>query len=253
MMITTLNKVQHIALDAFIAYLEGKHWKRVAYDDPRRIVFALDADDGYAPYLIALPASEEHSDYNVRIAEMVDRLAGVEGRTAQDVVESIVNPPFFVAELPISPGTNSSYETVNYITGDDRLIRRPGATKALKQFKKDAVLLLISQRSRQNWTIINDIVNKKRKKIHVFLKAMMIFHVKSVLMKDLDGLVKATQDAACKFMKINDNLIVDLHVIKTLTSDEEYCEMTVMLNDVEEYRRQCENEGKRKRRQKVAS
>jgi len=88
-MLTTINKVEHIALDAFIAYLEKKQWRRVAYDDPRKAVFALDADDGYAPYLVALPSSEEYSDYNVRIGEAVHRIAGVEETTICDVVRKI--------------------------------------------------------------------------------------------------------------------------------------------------------------------
>lgn len=168
----------------------------------------------------------------------------------QQIIEET---PFFAAKLPLPPGVNEAYKIISIKTKEGKKAHTLAATKALKIFKEEAAWRLIEQRSKQNWDIINDIIAKKRKRVHVSLKATMTFYVKSLWRSDLDGFVKAAQDAAFKSMGVNDNLVTKLDIEKTLTSGEEYCEIEVCIRDVEEYRAQCENEEKRRMRQRVAS
>ncbi len=145
------------------------------------------------------------------------------------------NEPFFKAWIPLSPTTNQSYQRVNYKTKDKEIIKTIGATDELRQFKKDAPKALASQRNQQNWIIINDIIAKKRKRKQVPIVAEITFYLEHLWTSDIDGRVKASLDASCKHMGINDNLVVDMRVRKKLDKDNPRCEISITLEDAENY------------------
>src|SRR2546421_2624986 len=145
------------------------------------------------------------------------------------------NEPFFVARMPLGPTTNQSYKTVNFKTKRGNIVRRPGATAALLQFKRDAAKTLIAQRSQQNWSVINDIRARWLKGVHTHLTITITFHLESLWRSDNDGRIKATQDAIFDFMQLNDNMVVRTVVEKCLAIGEPHCEVTVAIKDGFEY------------------
>jgi hypothetical protein len=143
----------------------------------------------------------------------------------------MLNEPFFVARLPLGPTTNQSYKTVNFKTKKGNVVRRPGATPALLQFKKDAAKLLAAQRSQQNWATIHDIRARWLKGEHTHLTVTLMCHLEHMWASDNDGRLKGAQDAAFKFMDINDNMAVKTIIEKCLAEGEPFCEITVAIKD----------------------
>ena len=145
------------------------------------------------------------------------------------------NEPFFKALIPLSPTVNGSYQRVTYETKDDDVVNTIGATKELRQFKRDATKALNSQRKQQNWIIINDIIIKKSKRKQVPIEVEITFYLESLWKSDIDGRIKASLDAACKSIGINDNLVVGLYVKKKLDKDNPRCEISIALENAENY------------------
>jgi hypothetical protein len=83
------SSVDHLSLDNFMAYLQSTGWRRVKYHDDRTIVFVCDTDEGEPPFLVALPANEQFSDFTSGIAVAVRRLADVEEISPEDVIRKI--------------------------------------------------------------------------------------------------------------------------------------------------------------------
>lgn len=161
----------------------------------------------------------------------------------------MLNEPFFVARLPLGPTTNQSYKTVNFKTKKGNVVRRPGATPALLQFKKDSAKLLAAQRSKQDWEVINDIKARWLKGEHTHLTATLMCHLEHMWVSDNDGRLKGAQDAAFNFMGLNDNMVVRTIIEKCLAEGEPFCEITVAIKDNFEY---GEKPKKRATRAKVA-
>lgn len=109
---------------------------------------------------------------------------------------------FFAGRCDLPPGINGSYQP-----GSERnpII----GTEKLKQFKKDADLLL--SQGYHDWTLINALRVSKRK---VPLQMEIHFFFKSLWKCDIDGGIKSVQDAVFARLGLNDNLVVDLHVSK---------------------------------------
>lgn len=144
------------------------------------------------------------------------------------------NEPFFKAWIPLSPTVNGSYQRVTY-EKDDKTINGLGATKELRQFKKNATKALAEQRNQHNWIIIDDIIEKKRKRKHVPLVAEITFYLEYLWKSDVDGRLKASLDAACKSIGINDNLVVRIILEKELDEQNPRCEISISLRYPETY------------------
>jgi Holliday junction resolvase RusA-like endonuclease len=138
--------------------------------------------------------------------------------------------PFLVATLPLPPGVNASYKTVNFKVqnGDKKgtWVRRPGATPALEQFKKDAENILVYSSS--DVTADLDVVEKiKASKKKIPLELFIKFYFKTLWLHDVDGCVKAAMDAVFKYLGLNDNTVVTLFVDKFADRDNPRCEISL--------------------------
>jgi hypothetical protein len=159
------------------------------------------------------------------------------------------NDPFFEATFPLGPTTNQSYKTVDFKTKHGNVVRRPGATPALRQFKKDAAKLLAAQRSQQNWGVITAIRDWWLKGVHTHLTVTLTCYLRYMWTSDNDGRLKGAQDEAFKFMDLNDNMVVRTVVEKCLADGEPHCIITVSIKDGFEYE---EKPKKRTTKPKVA-
>lgn len=130
--------------------------------------------------------------------------------------------PFLVATLPLPPGVNASYKIVDFKTQKGNWVRRPGATPELEQFKKDAHLCLLGHAT-ENWNVLNAIKANKNK---VPLAVRIDFYFKTLWLHDIDGCIKAAMDAVFKYIGLNDNTVVDLHVRKFVSKDPR-CEISI--------------------------
>ncbi len=139
--------------------------------------------------------------------------------------------PFYAAKLPLCPSVNTSYDIVTIKTKKGKIASTLKATEALETFKEEAAWKLKVQRKLQDWDIIQDIITKKHKRKHVPLRVEIKVHVKSLWRRDLDGFIKATQDAVFHDMGVNDNLITKMDVEKMIADDEEYCTIKVYVRE----------------------
>lgn len=124
--------------------------------------------------------------------------------------------PFFKATFPLSPSVNGSFETNH----NAQFYGSP----ALKQFKKDAKVVLASQRSQQNWDIINAMKESKAK---VPLAMDITFYFPTLYRRDCSGPIKASEDAVFNFIGINDNRVVRIVNEKYADRDNPRVEVSV--------------------------
>jgi Holliday junction resolvase RusA-like endonuclease len=133
---------------------------------------------------------------------------------------------FAYAVLPLPPGINASYKTVNFKTKDGRIVRRPGATPELEAFKQEAHARLYLQKGAFDWMLVNEIQHSKHK---MPLAVSIDFYYPTRWKRDIDGGEKAVIDALFDCIGLNDNLIVDKHTRKLVDRDRPRCEITVFL------------------------
>lgn len=102
--------------------------------------------------------------------------------------------------LPLPPSINEQYATVN----GHRV-----STVVARTFKKqvrDALRTLERQ---------GKLTNALREALHEnYLALFLDFYFATPLKRDLDGGLKITQDAICDVLGLNDNRVVDIHLIK---------------------------------------
>ncbi|MHB8597996.1 MAG: RusA family crossover junction endodeoxyribonuclease [Ktedonobacteraceae bacterium] len=102
--------------------------------------------------------------------------------------------------LPLPPSINEQYATVN----GHRV-----STVVARTFKKqvrDALRTLERQ---------GKLTNALREALHEnYLALFLDFYFATPLKRDLDGGLKITQDAICDVLGLNDNRMVDIHLIK---------------------------------------
>ena len=136
--------------------------------------------------------------------------------------------PFVVAMLPLPPGVNASYKTVNFKVqnGDKKgnWVRRPGATPELEQFKENAILSLYMDKHLWNWDAISKVKESKKK---IPLIVDIDFYFKTLWLRDIDGCIKAAMDAVFKYIGLNDNTVVDLHARKFVDKENPRCEISL--------------------------
>jgi crossover junction endodeoxyribonuclease RusA len=105
-------------------------------------------------------------------------------------------------ELPLPPSINQQYATVN---------KRRVLSKASRQFKQEARKAI--RRLRVEGVISDEMVAALREG---FVALFIDFYFETPHRRDLDGGLKITQDAICDTLGVNDNRVVDVHLVKRI-------------------------------------
>jgi crossover junction endodeoxyribonuclease RusA len=101
-----------------------------------------------------------------------------------------------VLTLPLPPSINEQYATVN---------GRRVTTAVARRFKRQV------QSTLRGITIPDALLARLRQG---YLALFLDFYFTTPLKRDLDGGLKITQDALCDGLGINDNRVVDIHLVK---------------------------------------
>ncbi len=102
--------------------------------------------------------------------------------------------------LPLPPGINEQYATI-----DGRRV----STSIARTFKRQvrAALRLLERQG--------DLTNEQLSLLRQsYLALFLDFYFSTPLKRDLDGGLKITQDALCEGLGLNDNRVVDIHLLK---------------------------------------
>ena len=102
--------------------------------------------------------------------------------------------------LPIPPGINEQYATVNGHRVSTAVARRfkQEVKKKLVALEREGVLSEeLRERLRQG-----------------YLSLLLAFYFETPLKRDLDGGLKIAQDALCEGLGLNDNRVVSIHLLK---------------------------------------
>ena len=102
--------------------------------------------------------------------------------------------------LPLPPGINQQYATVN---------GRRVLSQASRTYKRAVVRHV--QRLRRSGTIPEEFVAQAQKG---YLALFIDFYFQTPLRRDLDGGLKIAQDAICQGLGIDDRRVVDIHLVK---------------------------------------
>jgi len=105
-------------------------------------------------------------------------------------------------ELPMPPSINQQYATVN----GRRVLSRSG-----REYKQEAGKAI--RRLRAEGQIPDALVQALQ---HGFVSLFIDFYFTTPNRRDLDGGLKITQDAICDALEVNDNRVVDLHLVKRI-------------------------------------
>src|SRR5881397_3704735 len=104
--------------------------------------------------------------------------------------------------LPIPPGINEQYATVN---------GRRVSTAVARRFKQEVKRkLAVLEREGK----LNEELHARLRR--GYLSLLLSFYFETPLKRDLDGGLKITQDALCEALGINDNRVVDIHIVKRI-------------------------------------
>jgi crossover junction endodeoxyribonuclease RusA len=105
-------------------------------------------------------------------------------------------------QLPLPPGINQQYATVN---------GRRVLSRASRKYKKDVGKAIRVLRAEG---IISDALVAA---LHQgFVGLFIDFYFETPGRRDLDGGLKITQDAICDSLGVNDNKVVDVHLVKRI-------------------------------------
>jgi crossover junction endodeoxyribonuclease RusA len=102
--------------------------------------------------------------------------------------------------LPLPPSINEQYATVNGHRVSSSVARR------FKQQVRDTL------RSLERQGILDDVLRHALRQNYLAL--FLDFYFTTPLKRDLDGGLKITQDALCETLGLNDNRVVDIHLVK---------------------------------------
>jgi crossover junction endodeoxyribonuclease RusA len=105
-------------------------------------------------------------------------------------------------QLPLPPSINQQYATVN---------GRRVLSRASRQYKKDVSRAI--RLFRADGTISDALVTALRQG---FVGLFIDFFFETPGRRDLDGGLKITQDAICDALGVNDNKVVDVHLVKRI-------------------------------------
>jgi crossover junction endodeoxyribonuclease RusA len=104
--------------------------------------------------------------------------------------------------LPLPPSINEQYATINGHRVSTAIARR------FKQHTRE-VLHTLEQRG-----ILHDELHTHLRQSYLAL--FLDFYFTTPLKRDLDGGLKITQDALCEGLGLNDNRVVDIHLVKRI-------------------------------------
>ena len=122
--------------------------------------------------------------------------------------------------LPIPPSINEQYATVNGLRVSTVAARRfkQRVGRAMVELERKGVLHEgLRERLRQG-----------------YLSFYMAFYFETPLKRDLDGGLKITQDAICESLGLNDNRVVNIHLVKYI--DPLHPHLEVELEALEDWR-----------------
>jgi len=102
--------------------------------------------------------------------------------------------------LPIPPGINEQYATVNGHRVSTAVARR------FKQAVKQQLATL-----EREGTLHEEMRHRLRQG---YLSLLLAFYFETPLKRDLDGGLKIAQDALCEGLGLNDNRVVSIHLLK---------------------------------------
>jgi crossover junction endodeoxyribonuclease RusA len=105
-------------------------------------------------------------------------------------------------DLPLPPSINQQYATVR---------GRRVLSKASRHYKKE--VRRIVRRLRVDRVIGDDLVVALRQG---FIGLFIDFYFETPLRRDLDGGLKIAQDAICDALGVDDNRVVDVHLVKRI-------------------------------------
>lgn len=109
-------------------------------------------------------------------------------------------PSLLRLTLPLPPSINEQYATVDGHRVSTAIARR------FKRQVKDAL------RALEREGLLQD---ELRNAFHQsYLALFLDFYFTTPLKRDLDGGLKITQDALCETLGVNDNRVVDIHLVK---------------------------------------
>lgn len=111
-----------------------------------------------------------------------------------------LSPPRLCLTLPLPPSINQQYATVN----GHRV-----STQVARRFKRDVRSLL---RQLEQQGKLSEALRVQFQQNHLAL--LLDFYFATPLRRDLDGGLKITQDAICEGLGLNDNRVVDIHLMK---------------------------------------
>lgn len=104
--------------------------------------------------------------------------------------------------LPMPPSINNQYITVN---------GRRALSKEAAAYKRT-----VRDHLRREITAGRLAAAEIERLERSFLALFIDFYFETPLRRDLDGGLKITQDAICETLRLNDNRIVDIHLIKRI-------------------------------------
>jgi crossover junction endodeoxyribonuclease RusA len=104
--------------------------------------------------------------------------------------------------LPMPPGVNNQYVTIN---------GRRALSPEARRYKKSVAAYL--QRQQERGAIPDALCAAARKG---YLALFIDFYFETPLRRDLDGGLKIAQDAICTALGVNDNRVVDIHLVKRI-------------------------------------
>jgi len=102
--------------------------------------------------------------------------------------------------LPIPPSINEQYATIN---------GRRVSTAAARRFKQRVQRTLAELERKE--VLYEELRERLRQG---YLSFNMAFYFETPLKRDLDGGLKITQDAICESLGLNDNRVVNIHLVK---------------------------------------
>jgi crossover junction endodeoxyribonuclease RusA len=104
--------------------------------------------------------------------------------------------------LPLPPGVNNQYITIN---------GRRALSPEARRYKQQVLRLL--RRKRDRGEITEELCSAAR---DGYLALFIDFFFETPLRRDLDGGLKIAQDAICTALEVNDNRVVDIHLVKRI-------------------------------------
>ena len=125
-----------------------------------------------------------------------------EARPESQASGSPAQPAGLWAVLPLPPGVNNLYVSVNA----RRVLSREG-----RRFKAEVRARLDDMRAAGQ--LPDETLAALRSG---YLSLFIDFYFATPLKRDLDGGLKITQDALCEALGINDNRVVDIHIVKRI-------------------------------------